>query len=490
MTILRDVSFLWSMLHVIVFFLMFFESRLSWRTTLIISFAGAGTLLSVNVLLMFWLGHGIIMSVAFFTCTLPSMLLFFLMSRYRDGRFFFLFCLTDTVCFWLLQLTNFLDRLAGETYVVLLISRLVFFPLAECFFWRYLRRPYLELQRKLDRGWWLFAVIGLTYYLLIMVTAVPVDAPMPDAAGLLCVFLVMVLMPLTYMAILHSLWRQMRMYENVRLMEAQRQDYDALCQKMEVGRIYRHDMRHHLAALEGLIQQGNSGGALQYVRSLSGNLEEIMEPARCANAAVNAVLTAYIVQASNADCTVETELCVPEKLPFEETDICVILANALENAIRACEELPPEQRRIKLKIELTENQRLMISAENPCPRPVVFGPDGLPDIPKREGHGLGLPSVRRVAEKYGGLFRCQWEQERFFLRTVLMPPVNQAASKEKRRFSLVTAVIMGVLFCLILLNCVPPLADALESVPVLGLLVRVLDLRTYSLLWKSGARMG
>ena len=29
-----------------------------------------------------------------------------------------------TSCFWILQLTNFLDRLAGDTYVVMLISRI------------------------------------------------------------------------------------------------------------------------------------------------------------------------------------------------------------------------------------------------------------------------------------------------------------------------------------------------------------------------------
>jgi len=484
MTILRDASFLWAMLHIILLFLALFEPRRSRRTTLIVCFAGMGVLLGVNVLLMFRLGHGIIMSVAFFTCTIPSMLLFFLLSEYRDGRFFFLFCLTDTVCFWVLQLTNLLDRLAGETYVVLLLSRLVLFPVVEYFFWRYLRRPYRELQRELDRGWWLFAVIGLVYYLLIMATAVPVDAPLPDAAGLLTLFLVMLLMPLTYMVSLHSLWRQKRMYENARLAETQRQDYDALCEKMELGRIYRHDMRHHLAALEGMLRQGDSGGALQYLRSLSGNLEEFAESAHCANAAVNAVLTAYIMQASNGGCGVDTKLRIPEKLPFEETDICVILANALENAIRACQELPEKRRRIRLEMELTENQRLIVSVENPSLRAVAFGPDGLPDVPKREGHGLGLLSVRRVAEKYGGLFRCQWESGCFSLRVVLMPPAEPEARGTGRRCNW-AAVILAALLVLILLNCVPALADSLESVPVLGALVRVLDLRTYPLLWKS-----
>ena len=225
MTILRDISFLWSMLHVIIFLMLLFKPRFSWRITLTLSFAVSGILLCGNILLMYWLGHGIILSLAFFTCTLPTLLLYFLLSEYRNGRYFFLFCLSDTMCFWLMQLTNLLDRLAGETYAVLFLSRLLLFPLAEYFIWRYLRRPFLELQRKLNKGWWLFATMGGVYYLLVMFTAIPVDAPMPDAAGLGTLCLVMILMPLTYITIFHSLWRQMRFYENTRQMELQRRGY-------------------------------------------------------------------------------------------------------------------------------------------------------------------------------------------------------------------------------------------------------------------------
>ena len=92
-TIFRDISFLWSMLHVVGLFLLLFEPRYSWRTTFIAGFAGAGSLLVFNVLAMFWMGHSIIMHIAFFTCTIPTLLLFFGLSKYRDGRFFFLLCL-------------------------------------------------------------------------------------------------------------------------------------------------------------------------------------------------------------------------------------------------------------------------------------------------------------------------------------------------------------------------------------------------------------
>lgn len=482
MTILRDISFLWSMFHVVIFLLLLFKPRCSWRTALILSFAGVGTLLCVNVLLMYWLGHGIIMSIAFFTCTLPSLLIFFLLSEYRDGRFFFLFCLSDTMSFWLMQLTNLLDRMAGETYVMLLISRLLLFPLAEYFLWRHFRRPFLELQRKLSKGWWLFAAMGGVYYLLIMFTAIPVDAPMPDAAGLGTICLVMILMPLTYITIFHALWRQMRIYENTRQMELQHRDYESIRQKMELGRIYRHDMRHHLAALDSMLQQEDSAGARQYVQALTGGLDDVSNSVSCANPAVNAVLSAYLTQAANAGCSVKTKLNLPEELPFNETDLCILLANPLENAIHACQNLPEEQRKINLGIELTDNQRLIISMENPCPQPVEFGSDGLPAGKHQEDHGLGLQSVQAVADKYGGLFRCQWEDGAFLLRAVLIPP---APDKKKSGSSRISAAIFGMLLFLILLNCLPALATALEEIPILGSIIRVVDLRTYTLFWKN-----
>lgn len=424
MTILRDISFLWSMLHIVALFLLFFEPRYSWRTTMLAGFAGASALLCVNVTAMYRLGHGIIMSIAFFTCTVPTLLLFFVLSKYRDGRFFFLFCLTDTICFWLLQLTNFLDRLAGDTCVVMLVSRLLAFPAVEYLFWRYLRRPYRELQSRLDRPWWLFAATGGTYYLLIMFTSVPVGAPLPDAAGLVRILLVMLLMPLTYLTIFSSLWRQMQVSENTRQIELQKREYSAICRKMELGRIYRHDMRHHLVVLEGLLHQGDSQGAQQYIQQLTGKISGLSQAAWCANTAVNAVLSGYIGQAQECGCHVEADVRIPEELPYGEMDLCIALANTLENAVHACREAPEGERMIKLRLELTDNRRIAFSLCNSCPRRVRFLSSGLPASTPREGHGLGLQSVQTVADRYGGLFQCQWKEGRFYTRLVLFPPAK------------------------------------------------------------------
>lgn len=422
MTILRDISFLWSMLHIIALFLLLFEPRYSWRTTLLVGFTVAGTLLAVNVLAMYRLGHGVIMSAAFFTCTLPTLALFFLLSKYRDGRFFFLFCLSDTVCFWLLQITNLLDRITGDTYIMLLVSRLIAFPAMELLFWRYLRRPYRILQQNLSRGWLLFAAIGGTYYLLIMLTAIPVDAPIPGRTELMRVLLVMLLMPLTYLTVLRILWQQMQLYENNRQMELHQQEYIAISQKMELSRVYRHDFRHHMLVLEGLLQQDEAADALSYIQELTGRLTDLTDRVFCSDPTVDAVLRTYIAQAEEERCQVSAEVKVPQELPYNKIDLCIILANTLENALHACRKLSVETRRIGLTLTLTDNRRLIFSIENACPEPLEFDADGLPVVPHSENHGLGLHSVQAVVKKYNGLFQTRWSDGQFRLRIILFPP--------------------------------------------------------------------
>ena len=228
-------------------------------------------------------------------------------------------------------------------------------------------------------------------------------------------------MPLTYITILRSLWRQMLVYEGARQAELRRRDYQAICQKMELERIYRHDMRHHLTVMEGMLLQGDSAGVQQYISELQGKLSDLTRSNWCPNTAINSVLTSYFSQAKEAGCRLETKIQLPAQFPYDEMDLCMILSNALENALHALQELAETERWMKVELELTDNRRLTLAVRNACPLPVRFGPDGLPLTPPREGHGLGLRSIQSTVKRYGGLFRCQWEEGSFLLQAVLFP---------------------------------------------------------------------
>ena len=84
MTALRDVSQLWAMAHVLVVFLLLFEPRRPWRPTIAICVSGAVVMSVVTLAAAAVLGVPPF-ALIFFTCSLPSMALFFSSSPWRSG---------------------------------------------------------------------------------------------------------------------------------------------------------------------------------------------------------------------------------------------------------------------------------------------------------------------------------------------------------------------------------------------------------------------
>lgn len=428
MVLLRDISFLWSTLHVIILFLLLFEPRYSWKTTLIAGLTGCGAMLFVNVAIMFQLSCVSIMAIAFFTCTLPSMLLFFILSKYRDGRFFFLFCLTDTMSFWILQITNFLDRLAGGGYAVLLVTRLIAFPLVELLLWRRFRRPYLHLQRGLEKGWWYFAAIGGVYYLLIMCTSVPVGTAMPDTAGLIRILLVLILMPLTYLTVLRSLWQQMEesrtraeleilstrnrlTLENLRIVQ---ESGAALAQA-------RHDMLGNLGILQSLSREEKYDRLEEYLSRLTRHIQEIVPIKITGHPIVNAILTRGAEQAKAAGVEFRCQVDLPDVLPVPDEDLSAFLMNLLSNALDAATAIPAGRPKW---VEITMHIRgkyLFIEGQNPYAWEPEPGEDGERYLShKGAGHGYGLRIMEKVARRYESELQTEAKDGIFLARTALL----------------------------------------------------------------------
>lgn len=342
---------------------------------------------------------------------------------------------------------------------------------------RFLRKPFLTCTKELGAAWPQFLILPAvllalySYYL----------SSTTDIAALFLLFLTAVISVYVLIRLMISLEAERRAREEQRQMEALRMDYEVLQKKLALGRGYRHDMRHHMAALTAMLQQKDYDGALRYVSLWQGQLVQFETETWCRNPAVNAVLSAYLTQARETGCKLKVEVKLPAEYPFEETDLCVVLANALENAVHACEALPDGMsRHIKLSVALTDQRRLTVSVENTCAETLAFDENGFPIVPRREGHGQGLKSIATVAEKYHGLFQCACEGGVFSLHVVLLDN-----SDKPRRFHRARGVAAAVFMCCLLLNCMPAVAEALEAVPGLGSLVRVVDLRTY--FWKWGS---
>lgn len=54
----------------------------------------------------------------------------------------------------------------------------------------------------------------------------------------------------------------------------------------------------------------------------------------CANAAMDAIIGYYRMELQGSDINAHWRIELPEKLPLSESDLCVVMGNLLENAVR------------------------------------------------------------------------------------------------------------------------------------------------------------
>lgn len=254
-------------------------------------------------------------------------------------------------------------------------------------------------------------------------------------------------------------------------LEQQRKSFERLFQSVDAGRLYRHDMRHHLNILSGMARQNESDEIVEYIESLNVSSELSAPELFCKNPAINAMLSEYINRAEKLGCRTKLSVSVPEELEFELPDVCVIFANSLENALNACEKCPEDKRYLDILAEYSDDCKLKISVKNSCPETVKLDAEGLPIVETREdGHGIGLRSVKKTVEKYDGFICCACENDEFHFCAEIFRAPDGSSKKEDaygqiRKRSKALSAVMGLVICALgILNFSPTCAAALSDV--------------------------
>ncbi len=102
------------------------------------------------------------------------------------------------------------------------------------------------------------------------------------------------------------------------------------------------------------------------------------------------------------------ELDLPRELPVPEIDLCSVLSNLLENALETSLRTAPARRRIKAQAHLHSGHMILLTVENNFDGE-IREKNGRFQASKRKGEGIGIQSVRRIADKNGGYSRFSYE---------------------------------------------------------------------------------
>lgn len=420
---LLDISTAISSLVVIAIFLLLFESRYPKKKYLASLIPFMILWFGVNLGILFVLGLEVQGQLSLLTATIPSLLYFWIVAKDRGGRFFFTFCVVDTIMIWVMSITGIVDIFIGNSGFWTFVLRIIAFPIMIFLAWRWVRKPYLRLLNTVARGWWLFAAMtGLFYVAMTIMIGLPTNLRLRPE-NIPATLLVMALLPLVYATIFRVLGYQQKLFEaqeSQRMLEVQaamvEQRADEFRRMDDKLRIERHDLRHRFQAVYTMLQNGQSREAMEYIDKAQDILHDTDVEHYCSHPVLDAILVAYFQRAKDMGIRVEAQLAIPDTLPVPAAELSTVFANALENMIHAVQTVPTEQRRIVCKC--IDTPRLMIEFSNPCAEEVQIGADGLP-ITKGAGHGIGTRSITAFAEKNKAVYSFRMEDGWFKLQLAL-----------------------------------------------------------------------
>lgn len=417
MTVLRDISMLWSLFHILILFMLLYRSRYPRKKTLILTGMTMGPLALLTVAGLAHYGAEFMGKIFILTLTLPSLLFFWFMSKDKKGKFFFTFGVADTVALWIIAVTNLADfYLGGQCYILMFIGRLILFPLTEWLAYRYLRRPYKKLQESVNEGWGLFAGMTALYYVLLTISANFPTVVTKRPEDLPVFLLLLLLMPMTYATIFAAMYRQLLLHrkrQSERILQEQKNTLRAQLDSQQSIRKMKHDIKGYTATLSGLLASGKIKEAEEYLAGVEQKTD-VLSGQFCPNPYIDATLAYYDRKLAelSASCRMDIQIG-EEELPYME--LCQILACGLENVCDALKKLEEGKREVSVHIRYRQ-EYLLIRIKNRCREGLYVAWGGAVPTSKTEpGHGFGLPAIQEAAGRLDGEMFCYTDDGYFIL---------------------------------------------------------------------------
>ena len=187
-------------------------------------------------------------------------------------------------------------------------------------------------------------------------------------------------------------------------------------------RSIRHDLKQHFQVALTMLHSGKINEAVDYMEKYNDTvLDGISNKVFCDNDVVN-----YIINSKSKICSdrhIKIYIYIANEIPeFSDLDLCVLLGNALDNAIEGVS--GDGNNEIYLELRNVDNF-FMISVKNTIINSVLeYNPNLISTKNEKELHGLGILSMKEVVQKYNGSIEFYESDNKFCCDMLLDIPDN------------------------------------------------------------------
>ncbi len=198
--------------------------------------------------------------------------------------------------------------------------------------------------------------------------------------------------------LLYQMGRSAKLSEENSKLRARGEYYQSIeAQQQEIRKI-KHDLMNHLTVIATYLDLGENEKAISYLKEIGTRFSELTKQ-YTPNTLINAILNFKCQKAAAEGIDLVIKADVISKLEIDETDLCTLIANSLDNAIEA----RPPDRKIMLEL-LEDDDRLLFSVTNRFERKIEKREDGsfISSKDDKKNHGLGIKNIEEAVQRMGG----------------------------------------------------------------------------------------
>jgi hypothetical protein len=212
-----------------------------------------------------------------------------------------------------------------------------------------------------------------------------------------------------------------RIYFIDQQLQMQKKQYKAISENIEETRKARHDLRHHLILVRRYIEVDKKAELIEYLEEQQQTISVDVEKTICENTAVNVLACYYIGLAKEKGITTDFKISIPTDIGILDSDLSIIFGNCIENALEACSRMKSSDKFIRVRAGMKMGE-LVIVIGNSFDGNILSDNEEFRSIKRNGDRGIGISSIRAVAEKYSGEPKFEIVNEKKFkVSMVLMP---------------------------------------------------------------------
>jgi sensor histidine kinase regulating citrate/malate metabolism len=213
----------------------------------------------------------------------------------------------------------------------------------------------------------------------------------------------------------------MKLREENHVLSMELMQYDGLNQRIALARQGRHDLRHHILAMETLLDSGDVPALRSYLAEIGEKYQVEGALTFCSNRTVNGILTYFAEIANAKEIEFNVRIGIPEDVPVAKTDLSVLFGNLLENAIEACQKQSSGPRKIIVRSQMSQNT-LALTVDNTYETIPEKDRLGRFRSMKHSGVGIGTESVKNIVTRYNGVIEFETRGDLFCVSVMLYLP--------------------------------------------------------------------